>query len=99
MTTHAPASRRSAAEQRKLDAALTELFEHLVTFNQTLGLKVLLLDPTSPQLRFEMRTELVGHYQYGRLHDATNPRRAPQSGKHFTVHDSPLALCLCWLEL
>lgn len=65
-TPHAP--RRSAAEQRKLDAALAELFEHLVTFNQTLGLKVVRLGPGGPQLRFEMRPELVGHYQHGRLH-------------------------------
>ncbi len=65
-TPHAP--RRSAAEQRKLEAALAELFEHLVTFNQTLGLKVVRLGPGGPQLRFEMRPELVGHYQHGRLH-------------------------------
>jgi len=65
-TPHAP--RRSAAEQRKLEAALTELFEHLVTFNQTLGLKVLRFGPTGPRLRFDMRPELVGHYQHGRLH-------------------------------
>lgn len=65
-TSHPP--RRNAAEQRKLDAALAELFEHLVTFNQTLGLKVVRLGPGGPQLRFEMRPELVGHYQHGRLH-------------------------------
>ena len=66
-TPHPP--RRSAAEQRKLEAALAELFEHLVTFNQTLGLKVLRLGPTGGlQLRFGMRPELVGHYQHGRLH-------------------------------
>jgi uncharacterized protein (TIGR00369 family) len=64
MTSH---SRRSAAEQRKLDAALTELFEQRITFNRTLGLKVLSLGPPS-QLLFEMRPELVGHYLHGRLH-------------------------------
>jgi uncharacterized protein (TIGR00369 family) len=68
MTSMPHAPRRSAAEQRKLDAALAELFEHLVTFNQTLGLKVVRLGPGGPQLRFEMRPELVGHYQHGRLH-------------------------------
>jgi uncharacterized protein (TIGR00369 family) len=68
MTSMPHAPRRSAAEQRKLDAALAELFEHLVTFNQTLGLKVVSLGPGGPQLRFEMRPELVGHYQHGRLH-------------------------------
>ncbi len=68
MTAHSLPPRRSAAEQRKLDAALTELFEHQITFNQTLGLKVLRLDPKGPLLRFEMRPALVGHYLYGRLH-------------------------------
>ena len=68
MTATTPAPRRSAAEQRRLDAALTELFERLVTFNQVLGLKVLRLGPGGPRLRFEMRPELVGHYQHGRLH-------------------------------
>ena len=68
MMTTAPALRRSATEQRKLDAALTELFERLITFNQVLGLTVLRLDPRGPQLRFDMRPELVGHYQHGRLH-------------------------------
>ena len=68
MTAPNPAQRRSAAEQRKLDAALTELFERLVTFNQILGLKVVRLGPRGAQLRFEMRPELVGHYQHGRLH-------------------------------
>ncbi len=68
MTAHSPAPRRSAAEQRKLDAALTDLFERKISFNQVLGLKVLTLGPGGPQLRFEMRPELVGHYLYGRLH-------------------------------
>ena len=59
---------RSAAEQRRLEAALTELFERLITFNQTLGLQVLHLGPSEAKLRFDMRPELVGHYQHGRLH-------------------------------
>jgi uncharacterized protein (TIGR00369 family) len=68
MTGHPQAPRRNAAEQRKLDAALTELFEQKITFNRTIGLKVLRLGPDGPQLGFEMRPELVGHYQHGRLH-------------------------------
>jgi len=68
MTAHAPGSRRSPAEQRKLDAALTELFERKITFNQILGLRVLGLDQGCPQIRFDMRPDLVGQYQYGRLH-------------------------------
>ena len=68
MTSTPPAPRRSAAEQRELDAALTELFERLVTFNQILGLKLVRLATGEAQLRFEMRPELVGQYQHGRLH-------------------------------
>ena len=67
MTPHA-APRRSPQEQERLDKALAELFEQRITFNQTLGLKVLGFGPTGPRLRFDMRPELVGHYLYGRLH-------------------------------
>lgn len=68
MTAGSPGSTRSAAEQRKLDAALAQLFEQLISFNRTLGLKILSLGPGGPSMRFDMRPELVGHYQYGRLH-------------------------------
>ena len=63
-----PLPRRSAAEQQRLNTALTELFEQRITFNQVLGLKVLSLAPEAPTARFDMRPELVGHYLYGRLH-------------------------------
>ena len=59
--------RRSAQEQVRLDAALIDLFERKITFNQVLGLKVLELRPNMI-VRFDMRPELVGHYHYGRLH-------------------------------
>lgn len=65
---HSAPPRRSADEQRRLDAALTELQEQRITFNQTLGLQVVSLAPPAPVCRFEMRPELVGHYLYGRLH-------------------------------
>lgn len=60
--------RRSAAEQRRLEATLREMFEHRISFNEVLGLQVASFDPAAPQLRFAMRPELVGHYLYGRLH-------------------------------
>lgn len=66
MTAHAP-PRRSEQEQGRLDAALIELIERNITFNQVLGLKVQQLRPNLV-LRFEMRPELVGHYHFGRLH-------------------------------
>jgi uncharacterized protein (TIGR00369 family) len=60
--------RRNAAEQRLLDAALTELMEEKISFNHTLGMKVVSLQHDRPECRFEMRPDLVGHFLYGRLH-------------------------------
>jgi uncharacterized protein (TIGR00369 family) len=62
------APRRNAAEQARLDAALKELFEQRITFNQTLGLGLVSVQAPEPQVRLTMRPELVGHYLYGRLH-------------------------------
>lgn len=59
---------RSAAEQRRVEAAIRDIFEQRITFNQVLGMKVVSFDPAGPTTRFEMRPELVGHYLYGRLH-------------------------------
>lgn len=64
----APLAPRSAAEQARLDAALVELFEQRITFNQTLGLKIESVKAGDVRARFEMRPALVGHYAYGRLH-------------------------------
>lgn len=61
-------ARRDAAEQARLDAALVELFEQRIRFNQVLGLKVESLLPGDVRLAFAMRPELVGHAGYGRLH-------------------------------
>jgi len=66
--TPAPLPPRSAAEQQRLEAALTDLFEHKITFNQVLGFKVASLTPGDVRVRIEMKPELVGHYGYGRLH-------------------------------
>ncbi len=65
--THHP-DRRSAEEQGRLEAMLREMFEHRISFNEILGLKVVSLDPVAPTLSFAMRPELIGHYQHGRLH-------------------------------
>jgi uncharacterized protein (TIGR00369 family) len=62
------AAPRSAEEQARLVARLTEMFEQRIPFNQVLGLKVLSLAMPTPTLSFDMRPELVGHYLYGRLH-------------------------------
>jgi uncharacterized protein (TIGR00369 family) len=68
MTTHTPAARRSAEEQSRLDAALTDLFERRITFNQTLGLAVESARSPEPRIRIAMRPELIGHFLHGRLH-------------------------------
>jgi uncharacterized protein (TIGR00369 family) len=59
---------RSVEEQNKLDDALRDLFEHRITFNEVLGLRIESVNPASVRARFDMRPELVGHYLYGRLH-------------------------------
>jgi uncharacterized protein (TIGR00369 family) len=66
--TTSPAAPRSAEEQARLDAALIDLFEQRITFNQILGLKIASVQPGDVRARFDMRPELVGHYVYGRLH-------------------------------
>lgn len=63
---HSP--RRSAAEQARLEATVREVFEHRISFNELLGLKLAAFDPQAARLRFAMRPDLVGHYHYGRLH-------------------------------
>ncbi|WP_265946321.1 thioesterase family protein [Dechloromonas sp. A34] len=68
MTTQHQQSRRSPAEQVRLEAMLRDVFEHRLCFNEVLGLRVVSLDPQAPQLAFDMRPELIGHYLHGRLH-------------------------------
>jgi uncharacterized protein (TIGR00369 family) len=65
---HPAPLRRSAEEQARLDAALTELFERRITFNQTLGLVVESARAPAPRIRFAMRPELIGSTLHGRLH-------------------------------
>lgn len=72
MTTHATPvqaalPRRSPEEQLKLEAALADLFEQRITFNRVLGLKVESM-ALPLRMRFDMRPDLIGHYQHGRLH-------------------------------
>ena len=68
MTAHAPFTRRPADEQALLDAALIDLFERRIRFNQTLGVTVESVAAAGPCLRFAMRPELIGHDLHGRLH-------------------------------
>jgi uncharacterized protein (TIGR00369 family) len=68
-TAHAPAPRRGAEEQSRLDAALADLFERRILFNQTLGLVVESADAAAtPRIRLPMRPALIGSALHGRLH-------------------------------
>ena len=55
-------------ENAALVAAMREIFEEKIPFNQTLGLKLSSLDPHAPKLRFAMRPEMVGNFMRGILH-------------------------------
>ncbi len=68
MTAPAAQAPRSAQEQALVDATLVDLFERRITFNQTLGLKIVSVQPNDVRATFPMRPELVGHYAHGRLH-------------------------------
>ena len=68
MTSHQPLTRRSAAEQARFDAAMTELWERRISFNQVLGLKITTLRPQQVVARIDMKPDLVGHYAYNRVH-------------------------------
>ncbi len=68
MTQTPPIPRRSPAEQARLEAALRDVFEHKLCFNELLGFKVESLDPRAPQISFAMRPDLIGHFLHGRLH-------------------------------
>ena len=59
---------RSAAEQARFEALLTDMFERRMSFNEVLGLRVQSLSAPGASLRFDMQPELVGHFLSGRLH-------------------------------
>ncbi|MBL8340775.1 MAG: thioesterase family protein [Rubrivivax sp.] len=68
MTGATPAATRSAEEQARFERAVREMFEHHISFNKVLGLKVVSVQAGDVRGRFEMKPELVGHFAYGRLH-------------------------------
>ena len=47
---------------------LTKIFEEMIVFNRTLGLKITSLKPDGARGRIDMRPELIGHYSFNRLH-------------------------------
>ncbi len=61
-------STRTPAEQDELHERVRRLFEHQISFNEHLGLRVVTLSPEPVTIAFDMRPEYVGHFLYGRLH-------------------------------
>ena len=59
---------RDELEQRKLVQEITSLFEHKISFNEFLGIRLERLEIAPVRIGFDMRPEFVGHYVYGRLH-------------------------------
>jgi uncharacterized protein (TIGR00369 family) len=49
-------------------AALKDLFEHKVVFNQVLGLQITHIGPERVTGRIGMRPELIGHFGHNRIH-------------------------------
>ena len=62
------ASPRDAVESARLDAALRDLFDHKIVFNEFLGVRIDAFDATHARSVFAMRPELIGHHLHGRLH-------------------------------
>jgi uncharacterized protein (TIGR00369 family) len=48
-------------EGESLEELIGRTFEQMIPFNRVLGLKLHSLDPKAPQLKFDMRPELVGN--------------------------------------
>lgn len=59
---------RTAFEQAALEAAIKELFEHKIVFNEYLGFTIGDHSLGSVSIDFNMRPELIGHFMHGRLH-------------------------------
>ncbi len=49
-------------------AGLKDIFENMIVFNRTLGLKITQVTPQLVVGRIDMRHELVGHPAYNRIH-------------------------------
>ena len=47
---------------------LKKIFEEMIVFNQTLGLKIRTLEPEQVSGRIVMRPELIGHFADNRVH-------------------------------
>ncbi len=57
-----------AVRDADFTTGLRRIFEERIVFNQVLGLKLDDFGPAVVRAHIDMRPELVGHYDYGRLH-------------------------------
>ena len=68
MTRTTPPPARTVEFEPEFIAALKDLFEEKIVFNQSFGLKVVSVRPEGVVGRIDMRPSLVGHYAYNRIH-------------------------------
>lgn len=68
MTRTTPPSAATVEFEPEFIAALKDLFEEKIVFNQSFGLKVVSVRPEGVVGRIDMRPSLVGHYAYNRIH-------------------------------
>jgi len=59
---------KMSSDLKTMEAKLRQFFEESVPFNRVLGLKVESIDRDAPQLRFDMRPELIGNPRRQILH-------------------------------
>lgn len=65
---HDAASAGPAVFEPEFVAGLKLIFEEKIVFNQTLGLKILTLEPEQVIGRIVMQPALIGHYAHNRVH-------------------------------
>lgn len=59
---------RDAELEAELLGAIREIFVEKIPFNRVLGIEVVSLHHAKPEIRFEMKQELVGNFTRGILH-------------------------------
>lgn len=66
MTRHPPAA--PVTFEPEFIAAVKQIFEERIVFNQVLGLQITSVQPDRVQGRIAMKPSLIGHFQHNRLH-------------------------------
>jgi uncharacterized protein (TIGR00369 family) len=66
MTKHPPAA--PVDFEPEFIAGLKDIFEEKISFNKVLGLKITSLKPERVAGRIDMKSDLIGHYAFNRIH-------------------------------